>query len=115
MRSGWLTCLIENSPIVILKRADLHETEQALLAVDLEIAVLGLSARNGDFLDGLTHALHGVALEETLTTDAVWAPHQTDRPLDEVRKHERGDNVVILGDVELGDAGAGVVNLIGIA
>ena len=108
MWSGSLTLWQRHAPIVDLERADLHQPEQSRRIVDIEIVLLGLAARNWDFLDRLAHALHAVALEEMLAVDAFGAAHQADRPSRDVRQHVRRDDLVIAREIELGEADIGI-------
>ena len=101
---GLVDMVERHAPIVDLERADLHQPEQTRLVVDIEIVLLALAARDRDLLDRLAHALHGVALEEMLLVDAFRTAHQADRPFHDVRQHEGRDGLVIVGEVELGEA-----------
>ena len=102
-----------HAPVVNFQRGDLHEPEQAVFIVDIEIGLLGLAAGNGNLLDRLAHALHGVALEEPLAVDALGTAHQADRPLDDVTQHGVRHRLVIAGEVELGDPDIGIEHLVG--
>ncbi len=103
-----------HAPIVDLEHPDLHQPEQAALVLDIEIFLLALAAGDGDLLDRLAHALHGVALEEAFFGVALRTAHEADRAVHRVRQHEGGNGLVIAGEVELGEADIGIEHPVGI-
>ena len=110
----WLVEMIErHAPIVNLNRADLHEPEQTCLAVKIKIGLLALAAGNGNLLDRVAHALHGVALEEALPLNSLRTADEADRAIDDIRENVGRDRLVVLGEVELGDANLRIEHLVG--
>jgi hypothetical protein len=51
----------------------------------------------------LVHPFHAVALEEALLVDAFQAADDADRPVHQVRQHERHHRLVIMHEIELGE------------
>ena len=110
---GLVEMIERHAPIVNLNGADLHEPEQACLALKIEIGLLALAAGNGNLFDRIAHALHSVALEEALPVNALRAADEADRAVDHVRENVRRDRLVVAGEVELGDAHLRIEHLVG--
>src|SRR5215831_19006223 len=102
-----------HAPIVNFKPADLRKPEQPRLVLDIEIFLLALAAADGDLLDRVTHALHGVALEEAILVAALWAAYEADRSVDNVRKDVSRNRPVVDREVKFGDPDIWIEDLVG--
>src|SRR5262249_35887294 len=102
-----------HAPIVYFKHADLRKPEEPRLVFDIEIFLLALAAADGDLLDRVTHTLHGVALEEAILVAALWAAHEADRSVDDVRKDVGRNRLIVGREVKFGDPDIWIEDLVG--
>ena len=91
-------------PDVELERARLREPQQRrqVVAQQVLVALVLVAGEHGDRLDERRPLLLPVLLEEALAVDAVGHADHGQRPVGEVRQHERRDLREVAQQVALG-------------